>query len=221
MSHVKQDTLRGCAEQIAEFAADVFKDHEIIKVSEERWLCRNADRKKISYWFFVIVTPGTVIVYGDTGECMLTMYEKSIPATLGWIRSAVGSPDYLFEKMHRPPKHFYPGDAIAFIESEIRQSEKEDLELKLVGEEPEGLKVQARLREMLKETSEMAEIGELHLHTWAGICDEYSFDSEVYGLPEKWDSACFWSLHALKTFIRLFDAAMIEAPAEIGTKRAE
>lgn len=197
------ESSAGCRELVKELAEKDFANHVITKVADERWLCRNPGSS--SYWFFVIVVPGTVIIYGDVGECILQMYERSTLATLAWIRGSCDSWDYVLGKMHRPPKTFFPGDAIAYLEDMVKNEEEENAEddngepVELADRKP------AASRPILEEAIDLAKCGELNQHTWGGICGENNFEGEVYGVPEKWDSDCYWSIHALRTFIRLHD----------------
>jgi hypothetical protein len=211
------DTQKDARAAIAEYAADAFKTHELTKLGEGRWICRKApvveaDGKITKSWvygFYVVLSPGAAMVYGDVGTCLILHYDLRTEDA-SWLRGAVKSPQYLFEKMHRPPNRFYTGDAIAFLEEHFkeqlddakeRQAENEDKDFKL----PET-------PEYLREARELAEHGELHQGRWAELMNEHGFD-DAYSIGTGPDTDCYWSLHALKTFIDLLDAAPKAEPA--------
>lgn len=190
------ETMRSCQDSIAGYAAKDFAGHTIAKITEERWLCRTPGQS--SYWFFVIVCPGTVIVYGDIGDAILRMSERTTAGTLAWLRGSVESPDYMISKIVDPKRSFYPGDVIGFIEDRVKEDEGDDNDEAIF----------SPMRLIMHDVVEMARFGDLNQHTWSEICVDEAWDSETHGVGDGFDAHCFWTVEALKTFIRLYDAGV-------------
>jgi hypothetical protein len=107
--------------QIAEFAAEAFKDHEVTR----RWSVNGDASYRCGkpgtsiYAFNVVTLPGAVVFYGDLGEAILRPSDRDV---LPWLRGAVNSADYLISKVKPAPEQtFYVRDAIAWIEDQAEE----------------------------------------------------------------------------------------------------
>ena len=75
----------------ATLAEPAFKNHKITVEAEGRYLCQEPGT--IIYGFRVVDLPGAILLYGDIGHCIIQPYNIS------WLRGAVRSTQYVFEKM--------------------------------------------------------------------------------------------------------------------------
>lgn len=153
------ETLNQTQSDITRLAADAFETHVLTKESDERWKCRRADGSWM-HGFFVLVVPGALIVYGDTGDGIFRHSGNGLP----WLRGAVKSPSYLLSKLQNRKKKFYPGDAIAWAAESVREETFD------------------RANQLLADATRLAKYGELHTHTWCELISEYGLGPDEYSI---------------------------------------
>ena len=93
-----------------------FAEHLIYKkVDHHEALVYRFCKTNTSFYSMVITfTFGAIIVHGDCGEAIIRPNDWFPAALLGWLKSAVRSPEYLLEKihtMHDKKGKFYPDEA--------------------------------------------------------------------------------------------------------------
>lgn len=105
------DTYAEVAASIKGMAAEAFVGHALTSEGPGEW--RFGRPGTVIYSSRVLFRPGTIIVWGDLGEWVLRHGNKD---SLGWLRGAVQSPDYLLEKVRAGKRErFYPADAAKLL----------------------------------------------------------------------------------------------------------
>jgi hypothetical protein len=182
---IETDTFAVVREQIKGFAADAFKNHLVIVVHrhEKVTVYRCAQPGTGTYAFQVVCLPNTVVFYGDLGEAVLRMGDAD---SLGWLRAAVRSPDYLLEKVRpAPDATFYKPDAVAWVKEYAEDKADEFLESVTDLDDP---------------------------HEWAGeLSDRGWLDRQLPG--EKHSSSMLWMVEALRWFMAHVDLVDAKAGA--------
>ena len=131
------DTYAETVALVAELSKKSFADHKLTLEGPNEWRCGKPFT--VIYSFRVLLRPGAVVVWGDLGEWILRHGDND---SLGWLRDAVHSSDYLLEKVQaskRPVEEFYAADALALLKnvSEIEDNHGPVVAQKVV-EELEG-----------------------------------------------------------------------------------
>lgn len=95
--------------------------HEVTQIGENVWRCARPD--SWVYGFYVSRVPGGWRVHGDLGD--LFVYRSD---DISWLRGAVRSPDYLWEKVPEGCKveHFWPGDGLEALDDMVDDAEPKD-----------------------------------------------------------------------------------------------
>lgn len=107
----------------AEMALESFEEHELLEIEvydpvtkrgEYRW----GIPQSYAYEMYIIFRPNTIIIYGDIGVWVL----RQGGIDLAWLRGAIDSPDYLFQKTSRDRLPKYDEDATKkFAEESITE----------------------------------------------------------------------------------------------------
>jgi len=99
---------------VERLAADAFARHVLTQEGPGEWRCGREGT--VIHSSRVLLRPGMVAVWGDLGEWILRHGDRD---SLGWLRGAVKSPDYLLEKVRAGKRsEFYPDDALAWLRSD-------------------------------------------------------------------------------------------------------
>lgn len=138
------------------------------------WLCRNPDNS--FYWYRVICVPGCVIVQGDVGNKIFSVYDRDVVA---WLKGAVNSPDYLMSKCEDKHREFIPGAAEALLK-ELEADDKEQVD---------------KVREDWVDEKDSYQFSQAFYN--AGFDTDYL--SECYD----YNSDVVWSYACLKKFVQL------------------
>jgi len=166
------------------------------------WICRKPESS--FYWYRVIAVPGCLIVQGDVGNRIFTMYDRD---PVGWLRGAVDSPDYVMGKCEDKSKDFLVGEAKKLI-AELRVEEQP--------EDEDGNTDTSIVENNELNKSKADEIEE----AWSDEHDSYQFSRAYYeaGLETEDLSLCYdfnsdivWSYACLKRFIELLDTQVTKA----------
>lgn len=172
-------------------AAESFEDHALQALGPGRWKCQRPG--SWCYGFYVLISPGAVVFYGDLDDVVLRMNEGSDAAILAWLRGAVNSRDYLLSKLkseHR--RDFYLGDALAWAQEQrpYRRS----------GPDP----VRSFREQLAEEAASYTTIDQRRFHE---IAIDHGID-DVGSVGEGWASGALWVWQGLRVFMRLHDAQM-------------
>lgn len=99
---------------VRELAAKAFAQHVItdLGAAGDVRTFRCAGPGTGIYSFRVVVWPGWLVVAGDIGD---TIFSHSDRDSLGWLRGAKNSLDYMLGKVCNPHKRWMPGDAARFV----------------------------------------------------------------------------------------------------------
>lgn len=182
------ETYAAHAETIAGLAADAFKDHQLKPEGDRRWTCKRPGTGM--YTFRVILAPGTVIITGDIGDAILHRISYTDPLELlGWLRGMTdGYPDYTLSKLVHPEAYqqFFEGDAVRWAKTYAVDT----------GEDAE---------DFADEVRQAADHDELSRHQFLELAHEHGVE-DCYKVGAGHSSEALWLFHALRTFIRLYDA---------------
>ena len=160
------------------------------------WICRNPENT--FYWYRIITVPGCLIIQGDVGNRIFTMYDRD---PVGWLRGAINSPDYVMGKCEDKHKEFIPGEARALLQ-ELRDGQ----EIK----DEDGVVDTFVVEENDSLRSKVEEVEE----AWTDEHDEDQFsrayyeaglDTDSLGSCYDFNSDVLWSYACLKRFIELLD----------------
>jgi len=191
---------------IEEAAKVSFKDHVITKISDNIYECKKTGT--VIYRFFVTFIPGSIIVTGDLGGIIFNVRDSN---QIGWLRGAIESPSYLFEKIPNSIiKKEFDEDA---AKEGVRQEMLDDLEY--FSEDRVDLKdfnVKQLLEELKKHNKDQKYAD--FFDDWDGVSKE-SFEQEYFNhLDEGNDFPTFhmaytaelwWIREALRKFLELYD----------------
>lgn len=167
------DSKQAAQDEISNLAASAFAGHFLESRGENEWRCSKPGTG--IYAFNVIVRPGLVVFFGDVGDWILRHSDQD---SLGWLRGAVKSPDYLLEKVKNSKEHFYAADALAWLKEQ---------------EEPV----------LLEQLNTQHIHGELSPHSWGEALIEAGFDSDCCSIGVDHAPQMFWLVESLKKFVSL------------------
>ena len=98
---------------IERLAAESFVSHELTHEGPQEWRCGR--KGSVIYSFRILFRPGMIAVWGDLGEWILRHSDRD---SLGWLRGAVSSPDYLLSKVQAGERlAFYADEAVAHLKA--------------------------------------------------------------------------------------------------------
>jgi hypothetical protein len=194
------DTRESHRSTIFSIAKESLAEH-ILKqdadVSDFRvWTCKNP--KSSFYWYRVIAVPGCLIIQGDVGNRIFTMYDRD---PVGWLRGAINSPDYVMGKCEDKGKDFLVGEAKALLQNLRDGQETEDehgVVDNYVVEENNNLK--AKVEEV-----EEAWTDEHDADQFSRAYYEAGLDTEDLSCCYDFNSDIIWSYACLKKFIEILD----------------
>lgn len=190
-------------EYIKKLAEEDFKDHVFSREGEGRWYCGKPGTS--IYHFRVVVSPGTIILFGDIYDLILHPSDSN---ALGWLRSVLhpnrtfDNVGYFMEKVNHvlrnEQKVFLLKDAWGDLEEERRQAQEyeEEKELERIKEWEESFKEKLKWSD-----GSWGACGEFT--AWAEAYCESKHDSEGIDSPLDFDSMLLVQFHALRTFVRL------------------
>lgn len=204
---------KSIAQRIGEMAKESFKDHVLIEESVcahrvlRCWLCKRPD--SMIYSFRVVTAPGVLIVYGDVGHHILHRCEDMLP----WIRGAIGSRDYVLEKLMGSSlthTQFYPELVDDFFEEEAAETQKAIDEEFQVEHHGERLKAIQAAKERWEDERSYKEDDELPRVIYDIVTDEVKDwglgdDSEAMGAFFFWTAEVLWSYYCLACFVWLYE----------------
>lgn len=194
MSETAQDTRA----TVNSLAVTAFAHHQLSTVREGLWKC--ARPATWMYGFFVAAMPGAIAVYGDTPDALLRVHSTpGATEAVQWLRGAIGSPGYLFEKLVQRQAYqtFYPDDALAWAEHHAAECP-----------------ARAKRASFLADVADAHARGDLRQAQWVDLAHEHGID-DVYDVGTDWAASAWWMLHAVRTFIRLHDAQAAPAAAAV------
>lgn len=143
------------------------------------WSCENPDSS--FYWYRIVCMPGCIIIQGDVGNRIFSVYDKDV---IGWLRGAIKSPDYVMGKCEDKHKEFVSDEAKRIL-NELREEHPEivdEIEDKWADEHDDYQLIQAMHESSLTDVSEYTEMF-------------YDFNPDV-----------IWSYACLDKFIQLLDS---------------
>lgn len=194
-------------EYIEKAAKESFKDHGIKKILDSTYECKKEETT--TYRFYVTIIPGSVVVTGDIGNIIFNVRDSN---QIGWLRGAIGSPSYLFEKISNSfiKKEF---DEEAAKEG-IRQEMLYELDYFVEGD-PNSFKdfnIKQLLEEFRKHNKDQKYVD--FFDDWDGISKE-SFEQEYFNHLDEGDdfpsfhmvftAELWWVREALRKFVELYD----------------
>ena len=166
------------------------------------WTCRNP--ANTFYWYRIISVPGCLIIQGDVGNRIFTMYDRD---PVGWLRGAINSPDYVMGKCEDKEKDFISGEAKILLQ-ELRAGEQsEDTDGVVdsdIVEENNTLKAKA-------DEVEEAWTDEQDADQFSRAYYEAGLDTESLSSCYDFNSDIIWSYACLKKFIELLDIQVTKA----------
>lgn len=186
---VETGTYKDAVQQIKAMATDAFKDHVLTEEGDGRWLCKRLIGG--SYWFRLITAPGSIIILGDVGECILRPHTKH-DETVSWLRGAVDSPSYFVEKVQaskKPPFAFYPEECVKWLR---------DYATEMEGDES----AYADLTAAADEAMAMNATGDLSYQEYVRIASEAGID-DAYDVGRYLSSNMLWMIELCRCFVRL------------------
>jgi hypothetical protein len=198
------DTLAAARQQIAEMAAESFKDHVITPEGEGRWRCKRPGTGM--YSFRVVTLPGAVVVYGDVGDALLKVSYYTTADIVAWLRGSYAQWGYVAGKLlfREALTEFYPGDALQFAAECAAAYAADDTSQAAV-----------RNRDFAADVQALHARSELNEHEWHEVVEEYGLDCDAHAVGTGWSSHVFWTCEALACFVRLHDAAWAAAAADL------
>lgn len=184
-------------EKVKRTAEQDFAEHKLTRLSKagdfvEAYLCSksydNGDFNS-TFHFYVVSFGCYLSIYGDIG----TMTLRNHGSMIGWLRNAIKSPDYLFEKLHNDGHDLKEFSLARFKEWIDEEAKDEDSLLEaenlsdLIGTAQDGGDVIAALM------NELIELGYADVFELADCWQEYT-------------KRTWLRYFALKKFIELYDA---------------
>ena len=173
---------------VRRLAVELFADHALIKEGAREWRCGR--KGTVVYSARILFRPGMIAVWGDLGEWILRHGDSD---SIGWLRGAISSPDYLLSKVQAGEKErFYPDDALAWLRSE------------------DAVHTYGRQKiEVARESLDLYEPFSLTIEQWLRACYEAEMDD-----PPRFEKPCesaLWLVELLRKFVAL-EAAGDSAP---------
>ncbi|HWQ10117.1 MAG TPA: hypothetical protein VN436_13445 [Holophaga sp.] len=182
------DTYAQAQKVITELAARDFTKHVLTVEGPGEWRCGEPDTVIMS--FRILCRPGMVVVWGDLGEWVLRHSDRD---SLGWLRGAVRSPDYVLQKVKAGERlRFYAADAMASLD------DPETIE-------SWGADVVEKIREALPVVEDLTQ------ERWLDACYNAPLDDPPR--EEYPTESALWLIELLRKFVAL------EAKAAEGTTR--
>lgn len=180
---------------VQRLAVDAFKDHALTEEGDCRWICKRAGGG--AYWFRLITAPGSIVIIGDVGECILRPYCKQ-HQVVSWLRGAVNSPAYFVEKVQASktsPFAFYPEEAIKWLNDYAKEMADENADYA------------RRVSDAWAAASEMHDGDGLSQHDYLRIASDAGID-DAYDVGRYLSSRMLWMIEVCRCFVRLHDAAI-------------
>ena len=177
-------------QQIFGLAKDSLEKHilrqELDTEKFKIWMCRNPDNS--FYWYRVVAIPGCLIVQGDVGNRIFTMYDAD---PVSWIKGAAKSPDYVMGKCEDKRKDFLSGEAKVLLQELLQENDLEEC----------SSKNETLVRKV--EDIEEAWYDEGDGDQFSRAYCEAGFDSEDLLSCYDFNSDVIWSYLCLKKFVEL------------------
>jgi hypothetical protein len=207
------ETVQSRRAYIAKHAEGDFANHVLVQQEPSRWVCRNP--KGVGYWFFVVIGPQMVLVYGDVGELILRPSED-MTGVLGWLvgcltkgkeDTAWPEVDYVLSKAPHKKREFLNGEVQEYMDSLLKEHPW--------GEVLTRSRV-AQIKDLYESNKEESESdGDMSNDTlrchWRKAYYEVTDDPEIPDCDD-WDREMLMCYQALRTFVRLYQAAKVDAP---------
>lgn len=221
MAETDRETEQQTRDTVRRLAADSFTEHAITLLADAPYAANGQSNtpktSRVSLWrvakpgtgiygFNVLITRGTVTVYGDLGEYVLRM---SADDPVEWLRGAVGSSGYLFEKVQAADrsrgdfKTWYLGDAKAWLD-EQKADEAKDAQAQMdeTGSDV-GIPVYWH-NVMVAFENWTGRVDDMDHRAWCELMQDESVD-DAWSIGMGHGAGAWWLLECLSLFVQLHD----------------
>ncbi len=203
--------IEGTQEAIERAAREAFKDHVVTPLSRpddyaRAWKCAKPGTG--TYGFRVVVWPGYLTIQGDIGGLTLCRCEDMI----SWCRRSVRDPSYFFSKVADPGsrklQEYSQAEFLRWLEYSIEADQES-------GDGEPRFWTEKRIRSAKDLADGFRDSALRDLHDFLDH-EGYPDAWESVESWEDWSPHCYWSLEAVKCFLRLLDTQPKPADATDG-----